>query len=766
MKRILSSMIAIAVIAAILPTAAVFAAPQTYDTGNIFSSDFSTLPEDKATATAKAEGGWDLNDNAGLANSTNGGGTVFCPSDAPNKATSTSTKSSVYYFQPEQIACTGIYHVNYDVYAGTNVSVANVYFHKKQDTSGQGQAVYNSHSVGKLIDNRNSAGIARINKGEWYNIDMIIDLDLRTYGYTIFNSDGSVKWAMNGTYNAAYFGGMDFQVAASSAIAAGDNTSMTTENCMLIDNLSIRHYDGSLIYSNDFETQEQNPKYLKAQWYAGGLTQELTSAFVSGGYNGSSYAYGFVNADGKSLDPNYRDAALHIPALYRHNFGIYKVTFCLKPGDYTSYFAFPFNDTDQWNSGTNLSTGNINVGGTTSFNGSSGTIARGQWYRVELTVNAEEDNFDLSVYDLADTAHPLVWHNSGATTKNFSYVALAERTTYNGTMPAGGGPRIDNLEVHYYKYGRTMGENFDSKEIYNKKQTGDTMLGSGKWDLSGRANFVPGGVNGSSYAFCPAYKNSSGTGNGGSSEYYLPADEVSSMGQYRLGFWFRCGQNQLRLFISSQDSFNRDNTTYAQLIADVNSGLTQGQWYHADLVVDLDLKRYNFRICDTEGVIKSSYGGGLNSGIDRMTCFSWQSYGNQEASPSVYSLIDDVYITHNSASVDEKRVNATQGIKFENDKVTYMAKVFNNLFISGDSQTKHYRAFLGVYDGNELVYFDQSSEKNGVPNDYFSANNSVSYSNLPNGTGSGYTYRMFVWNTGSNSTENKAFSKMVEKVKP
>lgn len=142
-----------------------------YEVGNVYSSDFSALPTDKSTATAKAEGGWDLNDNAGLADSASGNGNAFCPSDAPGTATSTGKKSSVYYFQPAKLMCTGIYHVNYDVYAGTNVKFANVYFHSKQNTKDQGKAVYNNNSVGKLIDG--GAGISRINKGEWYNIDMI-----------------------------------------------------------------------------------------------------------------------------------------------------------------------------------------------------------------------------------------------------------------------------------------------------------------------------------------------------------------------------------------------------------------------------------------------------------------------------------------------------------------------------------------------------------------------------------------------------------------
>ena len=764
MKKIFSLAVIAAVISTILPVAVMTASASLIES-NIYASDFETMPTHAYTGTGSndqyaVKGGWRIYTNAGLADG-KGGGNSLCVASAPNKQATTASAGCYYILPPEKRMKTGIYVVNFDFNAGASAAGFGIYFHDEANTSGKGAVV---NSVGKsTLEQRSGYEVlgSAVIGGGWYNADVTIDLDNRTYTTRVLKPDGTVYkgWGTDLVYSGETLSLIEFVSLSTTNVSAGNNTDTSAPYGLRIDNLSIRHYDGSLIYSNDFEAQDRKPQYNKDQQEAGGITNETTSAFVSGGYNGSSYAYSFIHADGMSYSgsgTNYGE--FHIPQVHKHSTGIYKVVFCLMPGSKSTALKFPFAAHNTYNKDDLQDTGTITVDGT--------NVKTGNWYRTELTINLDEGNYDLSLYDLEASGYPRVYNSTGSTSKKFKYIGLYDTTTASGTIASGEGPRMDNLEVHYYKYGRAVGETFDGGYLYNTYTTG-TKLGSGKWALSGSAEFVMGGINGSAYAFCPAFKAGT-TGNSGSTEYYLPIEEVSSMGQYRLSFWFRKSSiSKAYIYATGRDEYGLSYATNLSTLSGID-GTTDGNWYHADAVIDVDLHRYNIRFHDTEGnLIEQREGNYSGDQRDRVTCFSWRcdSRSGTITSDNCW-LIDDVYITHNSASVDETRAGATQGISFGGDSVTYSASVFNDLFESDNSSnTKHYKTLLGVYDGDNLVCFDQSAESDCATNNAATASGTVLYTNLPNGTGNGYTYRMFLWNTGANSTEIEAFGKVLEATK-
>jgi len=762
MKKILSSLLAVAVIAGLLPMAAMTASADCL-ASNVYANDFESMIT-APSGDYQSVGGWYVYSTAGLADGRDGGSSL-CVSSAPGKAAETASKGCYYCLAPENRMKTGLLNVNFDFNIGSNVSTAGVYFHSIAGTSGKGAiTTTKSGNTVSPLELQTLTGGTGWTLGAWYNADITIDLDARTWTVRVLNPDGTVYkgYGARSEYTETVSGKkygetlalIEFVSKSNTAIVAGSNTDTSAPNGMRIDNLSIRHYDGSLIYSNDFETQEQKPRYVSGQWEAGGLSKEGTSEFIEGGYNGSAWSYGFVHAD-TTTSSGINGGEYYIPNGSRHDNGIYKVTFCVRPGNKTQELYFPFNDTDTWNNGTNQDTGTITVDGT--------TIKPAHWYRAELTVNLDAGSYDLSLYDLEESGYPRVFNNTGSTSKKFHYIALREKTSNTGTMASGDGPRMDNLEVHYYGYGRIEGEDFDYGYITNKWESGD-KLGSGKWGLSGSADFVAGGINGSTYALAPVLAPGTGSSTG-STEYWLPADEISTMGQYRISFWFRCGTgvNNMYLFASGIDEFNLTNSRNLSNLYD-NTVMPKGQWYHADAVIDLDLHRYNIRFHDQDGnLVKQTEDTYSGDNYNKVTYFGWRCEKSGSAlTAETCPLIDDVYITHNSAAVDETRVREDHGITFGSTTVIGTVRVFNDLWMSGSANQKKYQTFLGVYDADgDLVGFYTGNQKNCSVNDYYSSVVTATNSDFED-DGQGLTFRLFTWDYSNNN----AIGKMVERVKP
>ena len=765
---------------------------QTKVVGNIYATDFSEQFHDFSGVSST--GGWELysKSHAGVARGKDGSFSAFCPYGAPYNAVDASYSGCAYYLKPEDRMVSGIYKINYDINVGANCESAGVYFHAVTSPMfGQGAAINTAKTdagadngskgltIGRLTD------YAEISRNVWYNVDVTIDLDKRECIYNVFNPDGSLCMTWTGPWvyyhkdnkrwtNAPTLSVVEFYGGRGSAVAKDSNTDLDAANSFRIDNFSINYYDGALpIYRNDFDDQDLKPNFTDVgNKVGGGIGMEATTAFISDGNGG--YYLGYIHADGKSVSARENGTEYYIPQSYKRSTGVYKVSFKVKPGNKSQTLKFPFCGLDSYDKNYHVTVGDIPVG--------SGGLTRGSWYRVELTVDLDRDTASIVAKALdANGSHVSVAYSNSisiASDQLFRYVALRHYNTATGTFSSSDGPVIDDFEVNYYTYGRAEAENFDFyNSIDNEFQTGATKLGSGTWDISGSAKFVEGGIDGSSYALSPSQGKGfdSTAGSGGSTEYWLPAEDVSTMGQYHISFWYRGGTNMryLKFQVGGLDSFERDNNLTLYSL----ETLPAGKWYNVEAVVDIDIYRYNVRIKDAEGNLYNETEGNVTkTNFPKVTYFSWYGVARNAMTQTAEScaLIDDVYIAHNPASVDDKRVydtkssaetDATQGIKFGATSVTYQAKVFNDMFINNSSNTKHYKAFLGVYDGEgNLVYFHQGNARDGVTNDYYTTAGSTLYTNLPNGTGDGYTYRMFLWNTG-NTLENTALSKVVEATK-
>lgn len=163
------------------------------------------------------------------------------------------------------------------------------------------------------------------------------------------------------------------------------------------------------------------------------------------------------------------------------------------------------------------------------------------------------------------------------------------------------------------------------------------------------------------------------------------------------------------------------------------------------------------RIADTEGKIYISISGA------KVTYFGWRCEKSGGAlTAETCPLIDDVYITHNGAAVDETRVREDHGITFGSTAVTGTVRVFNDLWMSGSANQKKYQTFLGVYDdAGNLVSFYPGNQQTCPVNDYWSSGVTVSNSNFEN-DGQGLTFRLFTWDYNNNEPLGKA----VERRKP
>ena len=769
-------------------------------TGNIYATDFSThLNTDYNYHTL---GGWEIYYQRSGPAQGKDNTTGFAPFAAPYKESVNASDGAAYYLADDKEYVTGVYNVNFDMYIGADCSKASIYYHNNNDDlTGAGGAkvtrtvnnVSGTYGVGELM----TIGDA-VARNEWLNVDMTIDLDYRTWTWCLTRADGAIWRAWDGTWDGETLGAVEFyNDRVGTAVAAASNTNVTCNYGFVIDNFAINYYSNPLIYSEDFE-HGSVLKYVRKQHEAGGWDIAGTAnEIVSGGYN-SANAFSYVHGDGNNIAANKSNSSeFYIPTVHVHDNGFYSLTFDLFTGNADSTLSFHLGDANYYDDCTK------DMAFSKLVDNKSGHLNNNTWYKIKININLATGRIDSAAYDPSNgttKAQNGEWYDSSGSSSNTIVGDIRHklrfilfRGTTGGssvTVPAGGGAKIDNVMIYYFGEGsnqKDMGNSFDGMNLRNvtgyNTSSGD-RLGGSDWDLynsvgDGSNHMVAGGVNGSAKAFAPVFVVGDSVNSAHSSEYWPDGDLDDTMGQWRIQHWFKLGSNNNnteRLDINDASTYSEN--TQETIYTFSNSKIRKGQWYHLDAVLDLDLHRKNIRITDSKGKVVDEVNGTISK--DKLTYVSWYTIPGSSKTYTVDDcfLIDDFGITFNRASVDDTRVGENQGITFDdtNSKITYQAKVFNNLFIPGDENTKTYRALLAAYDDDDnLVFVDTetSAPRSCPPNEYWTTGNThgsatvLPYSAINGGDLSGLTFRMFLWdwNTTTGTTTGRAYGKVAEATK-
>ena len=583
----------------------------------------------------------------------------------------------------------------------------------------------------------------------WFDVEVIVDLDDDEVTFTAYE-DGTNTVFHTATQAYTYDLGV-FDFAQDNASASGTHCyygpSLKLDDVVFkkLKDAPIKISGEATLYSNTFETLANGDGWYDNDALTGGGFRSWNGYGILPGYNSDrafSPVFG-MSQSGRSLEWYRPDTdSTSGPA----QAGIYHIRFNYKPGTYATYHnylkLYTYNSTVSSNK--KLSGSSITALDTATVNG-FGNI----WTTVDI-VFSEGDKAIVNVTN-ASTGASLYSQTVDASAISKFYAMEFKAEGASTAWTADNSPVIDNfyLGAGYNSSALVtafIDDDFDSytdsdiSSWYNSA-TNRESGGYNSW-----TSYIASDPNGGkSVSFGYNYSNMSR-----SLQYYIGSNNAKdSRGQIVIAFDWRRGTQTIgnKIFIG-QDNY-RDNASYRiEGVPETTlTSLSTGVWYTINIVIDLDAKKYDYKVfrANNNDYVAEAAGSGnynlANVGFVSVDCSKADDYGGTVYTETGSSGLDNFFM-------GRVKDVTTLGVSLSGSTITASANIKNFM----NSAVKPSVIIIGQYNSsNQLVKVDFAVQSDISAKTIFGSSKSASATKIETAT----TVKAFIWN---DLTNNKALT--------
>ena len=576
----------------------------------------------------------------------------------------------------------------------------------------------------------------------WFDVEVIVDLDSNSAIFTAYEDGTSTVFytaAQAYSYNLGVFDfSQDNDEASGTHCYFGPSLKLDDVVFKKYKEAPIRISGEATLYSNTFEAVAGGEGWYDNDALTGGGFRSWNDYGILSGYNSDrafSPVFG-MGQSGRSLEW-YRPDADGTSGPTQD--GIYHIRFNYKPGSYATvnnYIKlYSYNSTQSSNK--KLSGSSITALATATLNG-FGNI----WTTVDIVLS-EGDKALVNVTN-ASTGANLYSQTVDASTITKFYAMEFKTEGASTAWTLDNSPAIDNFYVGVGWNSQDLqttivSDDFDSYTDISSwyADTNKTAGGFRSWN----DDTVDDPYGGKAISFGYGYKNQTR-----SFEYYVGSNNTKeTSGQILISFDWRGGTQVTNNYIYVGQDEYKDNGNYRiQPIANTTlNGLTAGEWYTVNIMVDLAMKKYDYRILsveDNDAAVVSSGSGDYNfPNVGFISCECRKGDSSTTWTADGSSGIDNFHMA-------KMRNLVTLSVSQSGSTITANANVKNFMLETAKPSV----VIIGQYDSsNQLVKVDFATQSDTSAKTISGSAKSASTTEA----GTATTVKAFIWN---DLTNNKA----------